>query len=160
MARRRGRPPKLTEELQAQICECLKAGAHRRFAAAKVGIDENTLSRWYHRGAGEDSGPHREFFLAVNAAEAEFAATGVETLKAAGAKNPGHIKWLLSRRFPAEFGRQDNVERVNPEDKAAQAQSTRQLLMERLEKLFPDARAEEPKQEAAAPVAAGAPSAE
>lgn len=152
-----GRPTKLTKAVQEEICLCLRAGSHRCFAAAKVGIDENTLSRWYHRGAGEDKGLFREFFLEVNKAEADFAQTGVDAIKSSAQHNPRHFQWLLSRRFPAQFGRQDNIEAENPEDKAAQQLATQQLLVERLERLFP-----EPvpvPQEAAEPPAAEPPAA-
>jgi hypothetical protein len=48
------------------------------------------------------------------------------------------VKWLLSRRFPAEYGRRDNVETVNPEDKAADQAALRELLMDRLSKFLPE----------------------
>lgn len=148
-----GRPSKLNRQVQEQICEHLRAGAHRRFAASMVDLDESMLSRWYHRGAGEERGIYREFFLAVNKAEAEFATTGVEMLRTAAAKNPKIMQFVLSRRFPSEFGRRDNIEHEDPEDKAAQQAATQQLLMERLERLFPDP-PEAPEEAAAAPPAA------
>lgn len=151
------RPTKLSKALTEEVCKYLRGGAHRRFAAAKVSIDESQFSRWFHRGAGEDKGPFREFYLAVNDAEATFALSGVEGMKAAAAHNPKNWQFLLSRRFPGEFGRQDNVQQVNPEDKAQQEAATRALLIERLEKFFPEA--DPTPQEAAKPPAA-APNAE
>jgi hypothetical protein len=130
------RPTKLTKELQARICEHLEGGAPRRFAAGAVGIDENTFSRWFHRGAAAEAGNpseriYREFYVAVNRAEAVFEKTARDLILSGSKINPNlALKWL-GRRFPAEYGRQDNVEQQNPEDKAAQAASLRQLLIER-----------------------------
>src|SRR3712207_5676590 len=104
------RPTKLTPGIQAAICESLKSGLFRAAAASLVGIDEMTLSRWYHRGAREDRGAYRAFFLAVNKAEAEFQREATDMLRAFAARNPKHLQWLLSRRFPALYGRRDNVE--------------------------------------------------
>ena len=48
------------------------------------------------------------------------------------------MQWLLSRRFPAEYGRRDNVEPTGTEDSQADAQALRELLIERLAKLAPE----------------------
>lgn len=134
-----GRPTKLSAELQKQFCDLIATeGMFRRHAAAIVGVPERTIANWYHRGAKEERGRYRDFFLAVDAAEAMFAQVGLTMLKAVGAKDPKVVQWLLSRRFPELYGRKDNVEDTNPEDRAAQAQATRTLLLERLERLFPE----------------------
>lgn len=145
-----GRPTKLTTELSLKICDELRKGLFRRHAASLAGIPEATLSGWYHRGAREKRGVYRAFYESVDRAEAEFAQTGNDTLKAAAAHNPKFIQWLLSRRFPEFYGRRDNVEDKSVEDRAAQAQATRTLLIERLERLFPEPEA---KTEAPAPAA-------
>jgi hypothetical protein len=148
-----GRPTKLTAELRTKICDELRKGLFRRHAAALAGIPEATLSGWYHRGANEKSGVYRDFFEAVDHSEATFAQTSNDMLKAAAAQNPKFLQWLMSRRFPELYGRRDNVEDKSIEDRAAQAQATRQLLVERLERLFPDpeAKTEAPPAPAAPP---------
>ena len=103
-----------------------------------MGIDEQTLSRWFHRGASEPRGLYREFFVAVNKAEAEFMQGATETLQAASTTNPKHVQWLLSRRFPELYGRRDNVEAKSPEDQAADTAALRELLIDRLGKFLPD----------------------
>jgi hypothetical protein len=133
-----GRPTKLNVALQKAICEHLKAGVFRGATAAAVCIDEGTLSRWYHRGAREEKGRYRDLFLEMNRAEAEFQISATDMLKAAAAQNPKYLMWLLSRRFPALYGRRDNIEEVNLEDRAADAQAVRELLFERLERLLPE----------------------
>jgi hypothetical protein len=133
-----GRPSKLTPELQEAICAPIREhGMFRRRAAALVGIPEVTISEWYTRGAREESGRYHEFYLAISKAEADFQSTCTQMLKAGSAGNPQLLLKWLARRFPEEYGRQDNVEVVSVEDRAAQAQAARNLLFERLERLFP-----------------------
>lgn len=120
------------------MCVKLAEGLHRRHAAAAFDLDETTFSRWFHRGAGEESGPYREFFLAVQRAEAAFAESGLQTLKSMAVSDAKIIQWQLSRRFPDLYGRRDNVEKENPEDRAAQLNELRQTLVERFQKLCPE----------------------
>ncbi|SEN39007.1 hypothetical protein SAMN05444354_1572, partial [Stigmatella aurantiaca] len=96
-----------------------------------MGVEEHTISRWYHRGASEARGLYREFHVAVNRAEAEFMQEATETLQAASTSNPRHVQWLLSRRFPELYGRRDNVEAKSPEDQAADTAALRDLLLDR-----------------------------
>nr|WP_217442844.1 hypothetical protein [Myxococcus sp. CA033] len=116
----------------------MRSGLFRRAASGLVGVDEQTLSRWYHRGASEPRGLYREFFVAVNRAEAEFMQGATETLQAASTTNPKHVQWLLSRRFPELYGRRDNVEAKSPEDQSADTAALRELLIDRLGKFLPD----------------------
>lgn len=132
-------PSKLTPELQAEICGHLERGLFRRAVAGLVGVSEQTLSRWFHRGANEQRGSYRAFHLAVSAAEARFMQSATDMLMAAASHNPKHVQWLLSRRFPELYGRKDNVEAHAPEDKAADERALRELLMDRLGRFLPDA---------------------
>ncbi|QSQ17189.1 hypothetical protein [Myxococcus landrumensis] len=131
-------PTKLTHELIGAFCEHLRNGLFRRAAAGLVGVEEHSISRWFHRGASEARGLYREFFVAVNRAEAEFMQSATETLQAASTTNPKHVQWLLSRRFPELYGRRDNVEAKSPEDQAADTVALRELLIDRLGKFLPD----------------------
>ena len=133
-----GRPPKSLQALQAQFCELLRKGLHRPHAAAQVGLTEATVAEWYAAGARDTKGIYREFHLGVNKAEADFAQGALEMLMARGAADPKVVQWALSRRYPELYGRRDNVDPEKPEDRAAQQQATRQLLFERLERLFPE----------------------
>ncbi|WP_338865542.1 hypothetical protein [Myxococcus stipitatus] len=131
-------PSKLTPELQAEICGHLERGLFRRAVAGLVGINEQTLSRWFHRGANEKRGAYRDFHLAVSASEAKFMQSATDMLMSAASHNPKHVQWLLSRRFPELYGRRDNVEVQAPEDKAADERALRELLMDRLGRFLPD----------------------
>ncbi|RJS14623.1 hypothetical protein DRW03_34680 [Corallococcus sp. H22C18031201] len=129
---------KLTHELIRAFCDHLRNGLFRRAAAGLCGVEEHSVSRWLHRGAGEQRGLYREFFVEVNRAEAEFMQSATETLQAAATTNPKHVQWLLSRRFPELYGRRDNVEAKSPEDQAADTAALRELLLDRLGKFLPD----------------------
>jgi hypothetical protein len=130
--------PKLNKQLQAEVCAYLEKGNTRRASSALVHVDEATFSRWFHRGARDERGPYRDFYLAVLEAEAKCQDQGIETFKLALPRNPKLMLNFLSRRFPADWGRRDNVEQISVEDMATKQQQTRELLLERLEKLLPE----------------------
>lgn len=142
-----GRPPKSLKALQTQFCDLLRKGLHRPHAAAQIGLTDAVVSDWYANGARDTKGIYREFHLAVNKAEADFAQSCLETMFARGAADTKVIQWMLSRRFPELFGRHDNVEVERPEDRAAQQQATRTLLIERLVRLRPEVAPEAPQTE-------------
>jgi len=150
---RPGRPPKSLKALQAQFCELLSKGLHRPHAAAQIGLTEALIAEWYANGARDEKGVYREFHLAVNKAESDFALVCLDMLKASGARDPKVVQWTLSRRFPEHFGRHDNVEVERPEDRAAQQKATRQLLLERLARLLPEPDAVPTEAPAASPPA-------
>lgn len=153
-----GRPSKLTPDLQEQICKPIREyGMFRRRAAALVNIPEVTVSEWYTRGAREDAGRYHDFYLAINHAEAFFQDRALDTLKAGCAHNPQLLLKFLGRRFPEEFGRQDNVEVVSVEDQAAQEQAAISLLFERLERLLPESAETVPAEKALPPPAEAVP---
>lgn len=133
-----GRPPKLNADLQEQIVLAIREdGLFHKDAAAIVGIDEKTFSRWFTAGAHEDAKPlYRAFYLAVCKAEADFKHEAHKSLKAASASNPKFLLSFLGRRFPAQYGRKDNVEDRSAEDRAADQAALRETLLERVDRLF------------------------
>jgi len=139
-----GRPPKALKALQKQFCDLLRKGMHRPMAAAQVGLTEAMVSEWYAKGAKETKGIYFEFLRDVNKAESDFVAACFDTMIAHGPSDPKVLQWALSRRHPELFGRHDNYEIVSAEDRAAQEQATMQLLMERFERLLPQAPPTEP----------------
>lgn len=138
-----GRPSKLTPERQSVIVGHLERGLFRGAAASLSGIDESTFHAWYSKGANEPRGKHRAFYDAVNLAEATFQKTSVEALASSSATNPKIMQWMLSRRFPQLYGRRDNVQVVDVQDKNAKADQLRELLTERLSRLMPEPEAVE-----------------
>lgn len=72
----RGRPTKLTKELQDKICDDIAKGAFVTHAAIANGVSKNTFMEWIARGKGSD--PDREpnelyanFANAIEVAKAE-----------------------------------------------------------------------------------------
>lgn len=129
------RPSKLTPKIQELICQCLRAGLHRKTAAARVRVDESTFSRWYTTGARDERGRFREFHDAVNEAEAQYQEDALAGLHASAPQNPKITMWLLSRRFPALYGRHDNVQETSASSVLANSASLKELLLTRLERL-------------------------
>lgn len=105
----RGRPSKLTPELQANICLALRGGNFREAAAEWQGISAETMSRWIKRGADdEEAGKqsiYRDFRQAVLKAEREAEIDAVAKIMKAGVDDPKHLQWWLERKFPERWGR-------------------------------------------------------
>jgi hypothetical protein len=66
-----GRPTKLDNEVMNKVIEALREGATRKGAAEYAGITYNTLLNWLDRGQQEQEGPFFDFFVLVQAEEAE-----------------------------------------------------------------------------------------
>ena len=101
---RKGKPIKLTPELQAKICTLVRAGNYFSIVCRASGISMDTLTRWRKRGAaGED--PFREFLEALQKAEDDHEIAAVAAIHLAGAKDwRAHLE-ILSRRRPERWSR-------------------------------------------------------
>ena len=96
----RGRPSKLTPEVQRRIVRAIKLGATHAIAAARGGIDISTMMRWMAAGECDGARQYREFRAAVKAAEGEAAETALKRVNAAAAKGTWQAAaWLLERRY-------------------------------------------------------------
>jgi hypothetical protein len=72
----RGRRTVLTAELQAKICQFIRAGTYDYVAAEACGISRQTFFEWIRRGAGGDKDRpalpvYAKFAAAVREAQAE-----------------------------------------------------------------------------------------
>ncbi len=105
-----GVKPKLTPEVQAEICKNLASGCHKSIAAACAGIGSRTFSTWMAKGKGHRTTRYGKFRLAVLAAEK----TAELTLAAAACKNAmtdGRIALeYLARRHPKRWAKRDHLE--------------------------------------------------
>lgn len=144
--------PKLTHELIKNFCEPIRrSGLTRKRAAALVGVDEGTASRWYRRGIEQQRGLYADFARAVSRAEADFQLSmlerlgeGVAATIAAGRDPSGAVLKVLGRRFPDEWGRRDNVPDRDEGQEVKDAAMVRVSFLERLEKLLPKVEAPAP----------------
>lgn len=125
----KGRPSKLTPEVQETICKYLRAGNAFKTACEAAGIGYATGKQWRQRG--EDRHPDREsgedyvaFVAAVERAEAEaLARCAAVVQKAAVDGSVQAATWFLERRAPAEWGRVDRHVIARGEDEPRQVGS-------------------------------------
>jgi hypothetical protein len=95
----------LVDKLEAAI----SAGAYVETACAIVGISKGLFYRWKTRGAKEGKGPYRDFYLAIERAEAEAEKNAIETIRKAGRRQWTALAWYLERRYPGRWGRKDRL---------------------------------------------------
>src|SRR5262245_58545278 len=100
--------PKLTPRRLAQLVKALELGVSRATATAAVGIHAKTLQRWLKWGRHADAGPYHDFAAAVEAVEARAQELLVQRVVNAGEKDWRASAWLLSRRWPEEYGTETN----------------------------------------------------
>lgn len=120
-----GRPALLTPEIRARICELVAQGMRPTPAAATLDIPAQTLSSW--RKANPD------FETAIEKADADYLRKLLEAsdkivnnednLSAAGAQ----LRFLMERRFPAEYGPKTPDVNVNTNINAPLVLSAKQL---------------------------------
>ena len=112
----KGRPTKLTPEVQERICQLLKAGNTFRTACEVAGIGYFTGNEWRQRGEGNDpdrpqTDAYAQFAQEVKKAEEEAVARNVALIQKAAANGTWTAAaWWLERKFPAEWGKVDRHE--------------------------------------------------
>ncbi|MHA2264310.1 MAG: helix-turn-helix domain-containing protein [Candidatus Thorarchaeota archaeon] len=94
---------KLTPELQAKVVEYIQEGNYDKVAAQAVGITRATFYRWIRLGRKEQSGPHYEFYLAVEKAKALGEVALLQTIKRASARTWQAAAWILERSRPERY---------------------------------------------------------
>lgn len=116
-----GRKPKLTPELQHQLCELLGGGALVKLACQSVGIPVGTFFRWMQEGEAEKApAVKREFREAITQARATGQLSMISQIQAA-AQDRGNrrgdwraLAWLLERMNPELFHLVDRREISGP----------------------------------------------
>ena len=100
------RPSKLTSDIQKRIGDNIALGLTYRLAAESAGVTYKSLNIWLNKGKTEKSGKYFEFYRYIQQRNADAARALLERLNvAAKAGNCTVCMWILSRRFPEEFGR-------------------------------------------------------
>lgn len=107
---RTGRPTTLTPEVQELIIEALRKGNYRDTAAALAGVTRQTLWNWEQWGK-EGRAPYKDFFDALEMAEAQAEATLLEEIRTAAPAQTGLTgpdlwqakAWLMERRWPKRW---------------------------------------------------------
>ncbi len=109
MARRggRGRPTKLTPDVQKRITDGIRLGMTLEHAANFGGISYYTLTKWRKRGEEQKSGIYRDFVEALEEANGQaVAALLAKVQKAANNDDWRAATWILERRWPEDYGKQ------------------------------------------------------
>ncbi len=100
------RPSKLTSDIQKRIGDNIALGLTYRLAAESAGVTYKSLNIWLNKGKTEKSGKYFEFYRYIQQRNADAARALLERLNvAAKTGNCTVCMWILSRRFPEEFGR-------------------------------------------------------
>lgn len=120
----RGRPTKLTPELQHIIVKAVRAGNYMETAAAFAGLHKSTLYDWLKRGAREKDRvskdprlrirkselPFVEFSDALEKALAEAEVRDVAIIGKAAEEQWQAAAWRLERKFPERWGRKEQIQ--------------------------------------------------
>jgi hypothetical protein len=135
------RPCKLTPEIQHKIGDNISLGLTYSLAAEAAGITYKTFNEYMNRGKTEKSGKFFEFYKFIQKRNADAAKALLERInEAAKAGDTQMCTWILSRRFPDEFGRRvyrnTNVvsanQNVNVETSITDADKIREKILEKL----------------------------
>lgn len=100
----KGRPTKLTPDVQTAICYAIQTGCYYETAAQLGGIDKTTFWRWMRTGEKAETGEFRDFYHAVLQAEADAEVRAVELWRSGMADNWQAARDFLARRHPERWG--------------------------------------------------------
>lgn len=107
--RGKGRPTKLTKEIQDTICKAIRAGAYIETASALAGLDKTTFYDWLRRGEREQEGIYFDFSHSIKKAIAEAEMRDILRIDQAAQENWTASAWRLERRFPQRWGKKDKL---------------------------------------------------
>ncbi len=101
----RGRPTKLTPDIQDRICAHIRNGLTREHAAQSCGISAFTLRQWLKRGREEPRGIFCDFLAVVKVAESSCLADCLDTIMKAAKKDWKAAAWIAERRDRKTYAR-------------------------------------------------------
>lgn len=102
-----GRPTKFDDQVADRICEAVSLGCTFALAAQAGGIDPETLRSWKARGR-EGEEPFSAFLGRIKKAEGEAANEALRVIRDAAKEGTWQAAaWLLERRYPKSYGRQN-----------------------------------------------------
>ncbi len=118
MAKRKGRPSKLTDGVQKTIVEGVEIGMPYKWAALRADIAIRTFENWMNRGEElikqievkketvelpEEDYRYLRFVRAVEKANADCMAGHLINVENHSAQDPTQSHWILERRFREDF---------------------------------------------------------
>ena len=100
--------PKCTQEAIDTAVKLKKAGVNNKDIAAALCIDERTFYKWTN---APKSDKQRQLGQALKKVEAEYKASLLSIIaKSAKERDWKAAAWLLERKYPQEFARQERVQ--------------------------------------------------
>lgn len=109
---KRGRPSKLTPELQAELCNMLRAGATIDAACEAAGVNRAQFYRWIAK-AEEGARPYAQFRDEAKKALAVAEVGLVAVIREASKQQWQAAAWLLERRFKSRWARNAQAESLS-----------------------------------------------
>lgn len=106
------RRTKLNDAMITTVQECIELGMSYAATAGAVNITPETFNNWMNWGkAGKKDPLYSRFYAAVRESEGKLMYDCLTKLrKAADTGNAESIRWLLERRFPADFGKRSALD--------------------------------------------------
>lgn len=99
---------KLTSEYVKRAIQLKKGGANHKDIAAALGVCPQTFSRWINQPKTENQ---RELCEGLKKAEADYKNALLAIIaKSAETRDWKAAAWLLERKYPAEYARQDRIQ--------------------------------------------------
>lgn len=107
-ASKRGRPTRLTPNLEAEIIATVELGVPMRTAALKAGVPEGTFDSWQRQGR-QGRQPYSHFCMGLTRARAT-AAVNLHIRALSGGPGSSAAMWLLERRYPDDYGSRQKLD--------------------------------------------------
>jgi hypothetical protein len=135
------RRPLLDDARAEKILMALGSGAPMEMCAAFAGVGKSAVYNWIKRGANAEleaekndtpiapaDEPYVKFARDIEQTQAKRMISAMSRITLAGEKDWKAEAWFLERRYPAMFGRRQQVT-VNQDDEADEAAKARELAL-------------------------------
>lgn len=110
-AKKPGRPTLLNPTRQAALLEAIEQGMPLKHAAAVAGMSYDTLNAWQKRGENESAPPEfRQFCQLLRHSQAVAMQVHLSSICDSAKRDWRAAAWMLERRFPEDFARQQQLE--------------------------------------------------
>jgi|SRR5829696_1101788 len=102
-----GRRSKLTDDLEREILDAVRAGSYLAPAARRAGVSEKTIYEWRRLGREPDAPPRlAQFAVALERAEAEAEVSILASIRHQIARGDGRLGLeVLARKHPDRWGK-------------------------------------------------------
>ena len=103
-----GRRPKLTKELVKKAISLKSDGMSDKDICIACDVSQSAFYRWQENGGKSDL--QKELVEGLKKAESNYKGALLRSIKKQGEKDWRALCWLLERKYPAEYARQDRIQ--------------------------------------------------